>query len=130
MQHFTLQTNPLNRSEPDDFVACCRPANRHNRKATWSLTSPQARRRSFAYNELLQRDKRSLDIFWLKDDSLRPPDLGTRRVEGRRSDLLADAGFGRSSSERTRLRGGKWKWYLVCSSSASLRYWHQCREES
>ena len=26
--------------------------------------------RSFAYEELLKRDKLNLDIFWLKDDSL------------------------------------------------------------
>jgi type I restriction enzyme M protein len=28
------------------------------------------RLRSFTYDELLKRDKVSLDIFWLKDDSL------------------------------------------------------------
>ena len=33
---------------------------------------------------------------------LRPPDLGTGRVEGRTSYLLAEMRFGRSSSERTR----------------------------
>jgi len=35
-------------------------------------------------------------------DRLRPPDLGTGRVEGRMSYLLAEMRFGRSSSERTR----------------------------
>jgi type I restriction enzyme M protein len=51
-------------------VACYRPTNRHKREATWSEINPQGRWRSYAYDELLQRDKVSLDIFWLKDDSL------------------------------------------------------------
>ena len=33
---------------------------------------------------------------------LRPPDLGTGRVEGRTSYLVAEMRFGKSSSERTR----------------------------
>ena len=35
-QRFTLKTNPLKRSDLDDFMACYNPANRHKRKATWS----------------------------------------------------------------------------------------------
>jgi type I restriction enzyme M protein len=69
-QHFTLKTNLLKRSDLDEFVACYCAANRHKREATWSDTNPQGRWRSFTYDELLQRDKVSLDIFWLKDDSL------------------------------------------------------------
>jgi len=62
-QHFTLKTNPLKRSDLDDFVACYNPENRHDRK-------PTERFKSFEYGELLKRDKVSLDIFWLKDESL------------------------------------------------------------
>lgn len=57
-----------------DFVACYNPANRHERKET-------ERFRYFAYEELIARDKASLDVFWLKDDSLDklddlpPPDV-------------------------------------------------------
>ena len=39
------------------------PENRHERKET-------ERFKSFAYEDLIKRDKVSLDIFWLKDDSL------------------------------------------------------------
>ena len=46
------------------------PANRHERKETWSTKSPDGRWRSFTYDELLKRDKLNLDIFWLKDKSL------------------------------------------------------------
>ena len=69
-QHFTLKTDPLKRADLDDFVACYRPENRHLRQDTWSEASPDGRWRSYPYEELIQRDKCSLDIFWLKDESL------------------------------------------------------------
>lgn len=69
-QHFTLKTNPLKRSNLDEFVECYHPANRHERTATWSEDNPNGRWRSYSYEELMQRDKTSLDIFWLKDESL------------------------------------------------------------
>src|SRR5438067_3524213 len=69
-QNFTLKTNPLKREDLDDFVACYRPENRHERAATWSESAPGGRWRSFTYDELIQRDKVSLDIFWLRDESL------------------------------------------------------------
>jgi type I restriction enzyme M protein len=62
-QHFTLKTNPLRREHLDDFVTCYHPENRHKRKAT-------ERFKAFTYDELIKRDKLSLDVFWLKDDSL------------------------------------------------------------
>jgi type I restriction enzyme M protein len=69
-QHFTLKTNPLKRADLDEFVACYRPERRHDRTATWSLENPEGRWRAFSYDELVARDKVSLDIFWLKDESL------------------------------------------------------------
>jgi len=62
-QHFTLKTNPLRRSDLDDFVACYHPENRHLRKEG-------ERFRAFPYEDLVKRDKASLDIFWLRDESL------------------------------------------------------------
>ena len=41
---------------------------------TWSATTPDGRWRSYTYEELISRDKASLDIFWLKDDSLADSD--------------------------------------------------------
>ena len=67
---FTLKTNPLKRSDLDEFVKCYNPENRHNRKPTWSEKNPEGRWRIFDYEELINRDKASLDIFWLKDESL------------------------------------------------------------
>jgi type I restriction enzyme M protein len=51
------------RSDLDDFVACYNPGNRHERTET-------ERFRPFTYDELVGRDKASLDIFWLRDESL------------------------------------------------------------
>ncbi len=70
-QHFTLKTNTLQRSDLDDFVACYNAKNRHERKATFDpKANPQGRWRVYEYEELLQRDKVSLDLTWLKDESL------------------------------------------------------------
>ena len=73
-QHFTLKTNPLKREDLDEFVACFNPANRHQRKETWSDANSEGRWRRFSYDELIARDKASLDIFWLRDESLADSD--------------------------------------------------------
>ena len=39
--HFTLKTNPLQRADLDEFVACYNPANRHQRKPTWTREEPR-----------------------------------------------------------------------------------------
>lgn len=67
---YTLKTNQLKRSDIDEFVACYKPENRHRRRATWSEENPEGRWRAYSYEELMQRDKVSLDIVWLKDDEL------------------------------------------------------------
>jgi type I restriction enzyme M protein len=68
--HFTLRTNALQRADLDDFVRCYNPANRYERTATWSEENPTGRWRCYSYDELVQRDKANLDIFWLRDESL------------------------------------------------------------
>ena len=73
-KHFTLKTNPLSRADLNEFVDLYRSANRHQRQATWSPETPEGRWRAYSYDELVARDKTSLDIFWLKDDSLADSD--------------------------------------------------------
>ncbi len=68
--NFTLKTNPLKRADLDEFVACYHAENRHDRKPTWSEETPDGRWRAYNYDELIQRDKLSLDLFWLRDESL------------------------------------------------------------
>ena len=73
-RHFTLKTRPLKLDDLHDFIACYHPENRHQRSET-------ERFKCYSHAELMARDKASLDIFWLKDDSLDnlddlpPPDV-------------------------------------------------------
>jgi hypothetical protein len=108
-KHFTLKENQLKRSDLDDFVACwfgltgeeasrlfsgeqrrdvaatLEQERRRDASATLSLNrfrrKETERFKSFAYEDLIKRDKVNLDIFWLKDESLEdsanlpPPDV-------------------------------------------------------
>ena len=85
-KHFTLKTSSMKREDLDEFVKLYNPLNRHERKATWSEKKPEGRWRAYGYDELIARDKASLDIFWLKDDSLAdsdnlpPPDVIAQEI--------------------------------------------------
>ena len=68
--HHTLKKNPLNVESLRDFIICYNPKNRNKRKETWSETNPEGRWRKFEYDDIIARDKTSLDISWLKDNSL------------------------------------------------------------
>ena len=70
IQH-TLKKNPLKLDDLKDFITCYNPSNRNNRKETFHAeTNPEGRFRKFTYDEIIARDKTSLDITWLKDKSL------------------------------------------------------------
>ena len=62
-KHFTLKRDPMTFEDLEDFLGCYNPENRHDREET-------ERFKAYAYDELIERDKTNLDIFWLKDDSL------------------------------------------------------------
>ena len=68
--HFTLKKNPMKLEDLQDFIKCYNPTNRHNRVETYSEENPEGRWRKFKYEDIITRDKTSLDIFWLKDKSL------------------------------------------------------------
>ena len=68
--HFTLKQNPMSDADLRDFVSCYNPVNRHKRRETYSEKNPDGRWRKFSVDEILKRDKTSLDIFWIKDKSL------------------------------------------------------------
>ena len=42
----------------------------HERKPNWSEAGPEGRWRFYEYEDLLKRDKLSLDRFWIRDKSL------------------------------------------------------------
>lgn len=69
--HHTLKKKPLRYEDLQDFISCYNPSNRHQRTETWhEQNNPEGRWRKFSYEQILARDKTSLDIFWLKDKSL------------------------------------------------------------
>ena len=72
--HFTQKTNPLKRADLDEFVEVYKPSAVSKRKETWSEKNPDGRWRVYEYDDLIKRDKVSLDVFCLKDKSLEDSD--------------------------------------------------------
>jgi type I restriction enzyme M protein len=87
--HFTLKQNPLRAEHLADFVTCFLPPDRHAR-------AESERFRRFAYDELVARDKASLDITWLRDESLEDtenlpaPDVIAREIVDDLESALAE----------------------------------------
>jgi len=78
-KHFTPKENQLKFEHLEDFIKCFNPENRQERKES-------ERFKAYSYDELIKRDKVSLDIFWLKDESLEdienlpPPDIIAQEI--------------------------------------------------
>jgi type I restriction enzyme M protein len=53
-----------------EFVELYNSKNINKRKETWSEENEDGRWKKYSYDEIIARDKTSLDIFWLKDKSL------------------------------------------------------------
>ena len=69
--HHTQKKKPLRPDDLKEFIDCYNPLDRHKRKELWSeQKNPEGRWRKFSYEQIVARDKTSLDIFWLKDKSL------------------------------------------------------------
>lgn len=69
--HHTLKKKPLRFEDLQEFIANYNPQNRHVRRESWNeATNPEGRWRKYSYEQIIARDKTSLDIFWLKDKSL------------------------------------------------------------
>jgi type I restriction enzyme M protein len=73
-QHFTLKQNPLRDEHLRDFVSA------------FGAREESERFKRFTYEELLARDKVSLDLVWLRDESLEdlenlpPPDVIAQEI--------------------------------------------------
>jgi type I restriction enzyme M protein len=66
-KHFTLKQSPLRYEDLAEFVEAFKPGTRHERVES-------DRFKSFSYDELMERDKASFDILWLRDESLEDAD--------------------------------------------------------
>ncbi len=63
----TLATNPMLRHHLDEFVECYKADNINARIETYNAeTNPNGRWRKYSVEEVLKRDKTSLDISWIK----------------------------------------------------------------
>ena len=63
----TLANNTMERHHLDDFVTCYNADNINARKETYNAeTNPNGRWRKYSVKEILERDKTSLDITWIK----------------------------------------------------------------
>ena len=103
-QHFTLKQNPLRHEHLEGFISAYSPDDRPREESE--------RFKRFTYDELIQRDKVSLDLVWLRDESLEdmenlpPPDVIAQEIvedlEAALAEFAAVAeslGSGRSSTE-------------------------------
>lgn len=63
------KTNPLKTEHFDDFVKCYADGDLSKRKETYSEENPNGRWRKFTIEDILARDKTSLDITWMKTDA-------------------------------------------------------------
>lgn len=63
----TLATNPMLRHHLDEFVECYKADNINARTETYNAeTNPNGRWRKYDVDEVIKRDKTSLDISWIK----------------------------------------------------------------
>lgn len=63
----TLATNPMLRYHLDEFVECYKADNINARTETYNAeTNPNGRWRKYDVDEVMKRDKTSLDISWIK----------------------------------------------------------------
>jgi type I restriction enzyme M protein len=87
--HHTLKKKPLRFDDLTEFITCYNPSNRHKRKETYDAEkNSEGRWRKYSREQIVARDKTSLDIFWLKDKSLadldnlpEPDDLAAEIIE-------------------------------------------------
>lgn len=54
----------------EEFIELYNGKNIYKRQETWSEDNEDGRWRKYNYDDIIARDKTSLDIFWLKDKSL------------------------------------------------------------
>ena len=66
----TPKKNPLKYDDLKEFVGLYHPEDRSKRKETWSIENSEGRWRKYSYDELMSRDKTSLDLFWLRNDNI------------------------------------------------------------
>ena len=75
VQHIKSLLTIKGRATVEEFVSLYQPGAIQQRQPTWSEQTPDGRWRCYELEDLLARDKISLDLFRLKDDSLLDSDI-------------------------------------------------------
>lgn len=60
------KTNPLKKEHFKEFIECYKAGHMNDRTETYSEEHPEGRWRKYTYEEILARDKTSLDITWIR----------------------------------------------------------------
>jgi type I restriction enzyme M protein len=68
--HHTPKKSPMREEHLNEFVELYKGKNIEKREETWSEDNQDGRWKKYTYDEVIARDKTSLDIFWLRDKSL------------------------------------------------------------
>ena len=68
--HHTPKKSPMREEHLKEFVELYKGKNIEKREETWSEDNQDGRWKKYTYDEVIARDKTSLDIFWLRDKSL------------------------------------------------------------
>jgi type I restriction enzyme M protein len=68
--HHTPKKSPMREEHLKEFVELYNGKNIDKREETWSEDNQNGRWKKYTYDEVIARDKTSLDIFWLRDKSL------------------------------------------------------------
>jgi type I restriction enzyme M protein len=68
--HHTPKKSPMRYEHLNEFIELYNGNNINKRIETWSEDNEEGRWRKYTYDDIITRDKTSLDIFWLKDKSL------------------------------------------------------------
>jgi type I restriction enzyme M protein len=94
--HHTPKKRTMTMQHLEDFITLYNSDNLAKRKETWSEENEEGRWRKYSYDDIIARDKTSLDIFWIKDKSLTdlenlpdPDILATEIIENIESGLNA-----------------------------------------
>jgi type I restriction enzyme M protein len=66
--HFTQIENKLKRSDLNEFVKCYNASDITKRKE--DVKDKKRRWKTYTYDQIINRESTSLDIFWLKDDTI------------------------------------------------------------
>lgn len=68
--HHTPKKSQMREEHLKEFVELYNGKNIDKREETWSENNQDGRWKKYTYDEIIARDKTSLDIFWLRDKSL------------------------------------------------------------